>query len=204
MNLDSDNLAAVSAIIRRRRSIKPVDMDPTRLVPRSLLSAVLENSNWAPTHGMTEPWRFHVFQGESRQSLAEVMQSLYREQTPAGEFREEKMRKLGENPLLAPVVMAIVMERRGGQKVPELEEIEAVACAVQNMHLTASAAGLAAYWSSPPLIYSRAFANWLEIRSDDRCLGLFYLGWPRAELKWPESNRKPVEEKITWHGGEGE
>jgi len=199
MDFDAERLAVVSGFIRRRRSIKPVDMDSTREVDRALLSAVLENSNWAPTHGMTEPWRFHVFQEAGRHALAETLQRLYREQTPGAEFREEKMRKLGENPLLSPVIMAIVMERQGGAKVPELEEIEAVACAVQNMHITASAAGLAAYWSSPPIVYTRSFADWLGLGPDDRCLGLFYLGWPKANLKWPESSRKPIADKIVWH-----
>ena len=202
MEFDAERLAVVSGFIRRRRSIKPVDMDSSREVDRALLSAVLENSNWAPTHGMTEPWRFHVFHDAGRQALAETLQRLYREQTPAAEFREDKMRKLGENPLLAPVIMAIVMERLGGAKVPELEEIEAVACAVQNMHITASAAGLAAYWSSPPIVYTRAFADWLKLGADDRCLGLFYLGWPKANLQWPESSRKPIDGKIVWHSSD--
>merc|ERR1740123_2583874 len=40
-------------------------------------------------------------------------------------------------------------QRPGGKKmVPEHEEICSVACAVHNMHLLATAMGLASYWSS--------------------------------------------------------
>lgn len=46
------------------------------------------------------------------------------------------------------------MERQKVEKIREFEEIEAVACAVQNIHLTASARGLGAFWSTPPFLYT--------------------------------------------------
>lgn len=188
----------ISALIRHRRSIKPVDMDAAHSVDKALLTQVLEDATWAPNHGMTEPWKFVVYQGSARQRLAEAMQRVYRETTPPQEFREDKMKKMGENPLLSPVVIACVMERRGGAKIPEIEEVEAVACALQNLQLSATAAGLGCYWSSPPLLETRLFADWLELGTEDRCVGLIYLGWPRPGLKWPESRRLPVESKTKW------
>ncbi len=190
-------LAFLSRLIRDRRSIKPFDMDATREVDRELITALLENANWAPTHGLTEPWRFHIFQGDARRALSETMQRIYREMTPAEEFREEKLKKMSQNPLLAPVVIAWCMERHAG-KIPEIEEIEATACAAQNFFLSACAAGLAAYWSTPPLIDTRDFAKWLGLGVEDRCLGLFYLGWPKEGLKPTAGTRHPVLEKIRW------
>jgi nitroreductase len=188
----------ISALIRHRRSIKPVDMDSSREVERALLTSIIEDAIWAPTHGLTEPWKFVVHQGAARQRLAETMQRVYQVTTPANEFREDKMKKMGENPLLAPVVIACVMERRGGAKIPEVEEIEAVACALQNLQLSATAAGLGCYWSSPPILGTREFAEWLQIGAEDRCVGLIYLGWPKPALNWPRSVRQPVESKTRW------
>lgn len=194
--------ATVSALLRHRRSIKPADMDPARTVDRELLLQVIEDATWAPNHGLTEPWRFQVFTGESRARLAAELQKAYHEGTPPEEFREDKMRKMGENPLLAPVVIACVMERNGGGgKIPELEEIEAVACALQNLQISATAAGLGGYWSSPPVLDAPAFRQWLALRAEDRCLGLVYLGWPKPGMKWPRSVRTPVVDKVVWHEG---
>jgi len=113
METTETGLDFLSRIIRQRRSIKPVDMDPERGVDRSLLTEILENANWAPTHGLTEPWRFAICQGAARQELSETMQRIYRETTPAAEFREDKLRKMSENPLRSPVVIVVWMERRG-------------------------------------------------------------------------------------------
>jgi len=90
------------------------------------------------------------------------------------------------------------MARQPSEKIPEIEEIEATACAVQNMHLTAAAAGLGAFWSSPPLVYTKAMHQWLQLAPNDRCLGLFYLGWPRKQATFPQPSRRPVIDKITW------
>lgn len=191
-------LAQASALIRHRRSIKPQDLDPAREVDAALITELIENATWAPNHGLTEPWKFHVFQGEARHALIASMQQTYREVTPAAEFREDKLEKIGTNPLLAPVVIACVMERRGGAKIPEVEEIEALACALQNLMLSATAAGLGSYWSSPPLLDGATFRSFLSVNAEDRCVGLIYLGWPRAGLNWPRSVRQPVASKIIW------
>ena len=202
-------LAASSALIRRRRTIKPDSMSNLS-VDKHFIAAILENANWAPTHGHTEPWRFTVFTGEAREDLAAFLRRLYVTKTSEENFREDKLEKLGRNPLLADVAIIIGMKRQDSEKIPEIEEIEAVACAVQNMHLTASAIGLGAFWSTPPIVYTQEMTKFIELDPErDKCLGIFYLGWPKGiepdepsktdqEDKWPKGQRQPVEDKITW------
>jgi len=194
--VSEDALNHITQIIRNRRSLKPKAMDPGCEVNEVLLKTLLENATWAPTHGMTEPWFFSIYRGESRGRLAAQLQSLYQKLTDPAEFREDKFVKLGTNPLLAPVVIAIGMRRQPISKIPETEEIEAVACAVQNMYLTASATGLGAFWSSPPILYQKEANPFFGLGEDDRCLGLLYLGWPREGTDRPVSQRRPLDEKC--------
>ncbi|MEZ5328304.1 MAG: nitroreductase [Verrucomicrobiales bacterium] len=194
----SESLQQATDWIRHRRTIKPADMDPARQIDRALVNQLLENACWAPTHGMTEPWKFLVYSDEARQRLADSLQDLYTVTTPADSFRPDKFTKLGTQPLLAPVVIAICMARDITGKIAEIEEIEAVACAVQNLHLSASVAGLGGFWSTPPVLETEAANHALHLEANERCLGLFYLGWPKPDLTWPQSRRSPLESKVTW------
>ena len=134
--------------------------------------------------------------------LEKKLQSLYSELTPKDSYREDKFEKLGQNPTLAPLVIAICMKRGANPKIPEIEEIEAVACAVQNMHLTAAAAGLGAFWSSPPILDSEGMRTFLDLDLQDHCLGLFYLGWLKEGQEWPKSSRSPINDKVVWFENE--
>ena len=110
MSSESD-LDTISRLIRNRRTIKPANMDAEKPVSVELLENLLENATWAPTHGMTEPWFFQVYQNDTRQQLATKLQALYKELVPADKFREDKFTKLGKNPLLAPLILSIWMKR---------------------------------------------------------------------------------------------
>lgn len=203
MRLNSDSMSTANAAqllewIKHRRSIKPVDYDANRDVSREVLESLFEAAIQAPTHGLTEPWRFSVYQGASRVALAEELQRIYQNETPAEEFKSEKFQKLKDTPLLAPVVITIGMDRAVNGKISELEEIEAVACAVQNMHLYASTLGLGAYWSSPPAVLSDDFRDFVGLSSAGKVLGLFYVGWPKQGFQWPTGRRQPIDSKVRW------
>ncbi len=199
MLLAHDALTTANDLIRRRRTIKPADMDPDKPIPRELMEALFENANHAPTHGLTEPWRFHIYEGDARTTLAEGLQSLYEETTPKTKFREEKHAKLVTDVMQAATVLAICMRRQDSGKIPEIEEVQAVACAVHNIHITASAVGLGAKWSTKAFCYAPEMNDFLGLRPEDKCLGLFYLGWPKEGFEWPTSPRTPAWEKLKWN-----
>jgi len=190
-------LAAANGLIRRRRSIKPEQMSDEAVDPM-ILGNILENANWAPTHGMTQPWRFKVFAEEGREKLAEAAQRIYRSVTAKAEFRQDKYDGIATKIFAAPVVMVICLARQESGVIPEIEEVEAVACAVQNIHLTASAVGMAGYWSTPAFVYTDEMKAFLRLSQRDRCLGLFYLGWPKDKETWPQGKRSPIQERLEW------
>lgn len=145
---------------------------------------------------MTEPWRFFIFCDDARARVGEELARIYRAITPVDAQKPGKADKLIDSCCRSSHVIAIGMKRQASHRIPEVEEIEAVACAVQNLHLTATAHHLAGYWSSGQAICSDEFRDWLQLDREDRVLGLFYLGCPDGD--WPEGRRSPVQDKVQW------
>lgn len=203
--LEESALKVVTDLIRRRRSLKPTSMDPDREVADELLEQLLENATWAPSHGLTQPWRFVVFSGHARKVLAEKLQQIYLQEVPEKMRRDDKFKKLGINPTLASVVVALGVSPKPGGKISVQEEVAAVACAAQNVMLSATAVGLGSFWSSPSVLASRSMITFLGWHGSlDECVGLLYLGWPLQGAHVPTSRRDALESKMSWRGKEDE
>ena len=191
------NTEEINHLIRHRRSVYPKQYDG-RIVPRAIVEQILENANWAPNHGKTEPWRFFVFEGKHKNALGEAHAELYKKIMPTDQFNEQKYHKLMANTQAASHIIAICMKRQSTERIPEVEEIEAVACAVQNMYLTATAYGVGCYWSSGGATYAEKFKDYFGLGEKDRLLGFFFLGYTSQEI--PDSTRQPIADKVTWVG----
>ncbi|WP_235033258.1 nitroreductase family protein [Rubripirellula obstinata] len=185
----------VTDLIRRRRTIKPKCFSD-QSIDDAIVNQILENATWAPTHGMTQPWHFSVFVGSARQRLADFLAATYKQITTPETFKPNKYEGMSRNAMLAPVVIVVGMKRQVSEKIAELDELLAVACAVQNMHLTATAFGLGGFWSTNVAATSPAMASFVGLSAKDRALGLFYLGYPASE--WPAGNRDAMDQKVQW------
>ena len=124
------NLSEINELIRSRRTIYPEQFSE-RKVHKEQIELLLNNAQWAPTHGNTQPWRFHVFMEDARQRLSSFLGETYLKLTPPDQQNDAKLAKMLRRPLQASVVIAVSMERQESEKIPEIEEIEAVACAIQ-------------------------------------------------------------------------
>lgn len=189
------NLSEITELIRNRRTIFP-EQYSSRKVHREQIELIINNALWAPTHGNTQPWRFHVFTEGGLQKLSDFLGKTYLEVIPAELQNDMKLAKLVSRPLRSSVVIAVSMVKQPESKIMELEEVEAVACAIQNMYLTCTAYGLGGFWSTPKLIYTKEMNDFLELGEQDKCLGLFYVGYP--DIEWPKAHRKPLEYVTKW------
>lgn len=190
-------LDQINYLIKKRRSIQPPFFSGES-VSKEEVSLILENAHWAPNHGLTEPWFFKVFTGDALKRFGQEQAALYKLHTSLEEFKEKKYEKLQHKPTRCTHLIAICMKGGTNPKIPEIEEVQAVACAVQNMHLTATAIGLAGYWSSGGMTYHEGMKDLLDLGEKDRCLGFFYLGRPK-EGYWPEGKRQASwQEKVEW------
>lgn len=192
------NVEEINDLIRNRRSVFPKQFEEGKKIDDNIVSQILENATWAPNHGQTEPWKFVVFTGEGLQKLASFQAELYKKE--AGEnFKEATYQNLATNPLKASHVIALCLKRDPNKKFPEVEEIAAVSCAVQNMYLTTVAYGVGGYWTTGGVTYKPSAKEFFGLGEDDKLLGFFYLG--QVAVPSPAGKRKPLEEKVEWVRG---
>lgn len=187
-----DEKTILSNIIKRRRSVFP-DSYTGQEIPVAVIREILESANYAPTHKITEPWRFTVFRNDGKIKLGNELARLYKIGIPAHQFLQKKYDSIIEKATQASCIIAL-NAKLNADKVPEWEELAALACAVQNMALTAETLKVGAYWSSPGMIAD--LKEYLNLDETEKCFGLFYMGYhnqpPRA------ANRTPIEDKIKW------
>ncbi|WP_316794058.1 nitroreductase [Pedobacter frigoris] len=182
----------LTRIIKRRRSIFPASYTQEE-IPVDVIKQILESANYAPTHKFTQPWRFIVFRAEGKTKLAEELARLYKETTPGHQFLQKKYDSILEKASQASCIITLNAELHS-DKVPEWEELAALACAVQNMALTAEALNVGAYWSSPGMIAN--LNDYLNLGEQEKCFGLFYMGYHNEEPKG--AIRGPIEDKVKW------
>jgi nitroreductase len=188
-----NNIDILEGEIRNRRAVYPA-MYKDETISKEELLEIIDNARWAPTHRLTQPWRFIVFQSESLVKLSEYLGEYYQKNTPEESFSEIKFNKTIGKPLKSGCVLAIILHRDPEEKVPEWEEVASLGMAVQNIWLSCSARGIGAYWSSPQ---SAIMANdFLNLAENEKCLGLFYMGWRKTNPPAPE--RKPMEDIVSY------
>ncbi len=190
---------SVFDIIQRRRSIgKMTEERPTR----EQIERLLEAATHAPNHHKVEPWRFFVLAGEARKELSEVMaQALAARLCESPQGKGEAMLAKERTKLLrSPVVIVAAAMHPEQPKVIEIENIEAVAAAVENMLLTAEEIGLACMWRTGDAAYDVRVKQWLGLEPEDAIVAFVYVGFPAI----PKLERAPTNfaQKTRWLGWE--
>lgn len=188
-------------IIKRRRSIgKMTEERPTR----EQIERLLEAATHAPNHHKVQPWKFIVLAGNAREELGAVMaESLAKRLEETSSDKAQAILKKERSKLLrSPVVIVVVAESPNQPKVLEIENIEAVAAAVQNMLLAAEEMGLACMWRTGDAAYDPRVKFWLGLEPKEHIVSFLYVGYPAI----PHLERVPIsfKQKTTWLGWEAD
>ncbi len=193
------NSEEINELMLKRRSIFPAGYTDER-IDAGIIRIILENATLAPTHKMTQPWRFIVFTNEGIARLAEFQSECYKAVASAnGTFREERFSGLKTKPFQSACIIAIGVKRDEKNTIPEIEEIGAVFCAVENMYLTAAAYEIGCYLSTGGITYFEEAKSFFGLGPNDHLIGFLHLGIPKS---WPSSRpRKPVDEVTRWVTG---
>ncbi|MFD1604404.1 nitroreductase [Flavobacterium artemisiae] len=188
----------ISKIIRTRRSVYADEFIKLN-ISDDLLNEILINAIYAPTHKMTEPWRFIVFKDHYLEKLGSYLADYYKDfyfEKFSPEEAFEKYNLLKEYPLNSACVIGVVMVRNTKINLPEWEEVAAVSSAVQNMALTCTAHNIGSYWSTSAgaVDYVKQFG----LAENEQSLGLIYVGYYPEDLEPSRKKRTPISNKVTY------
>ena len=181
--------------IRSRRTVKTYTGEA---IPRAQLERWLELACLAPTHRLTQPWRFAVL---DQPAIARLGVFLRAEPAIAGvpdpAKGAAKLAKLLERlPSLGAMVQVTWM--RDADPAIDLEEHAAASAAVQNLLLAAHADGWAGFWSTTAALGHPATLRWCGLDpATEGFLGSVWLG-RSAQAPPPAPARVPLAARVHW------
>jgi nitroreductase len=161
--------------IRTRRTFKAFRPDP---VPRETLDELFELARWAPSHNLTNPWRFRVV---GREALAALKEAAGPESAP----------KLDRAPTLV-----VVSSVETGDPIQDEEDLLATGVASYIVLVAAHGRGLSGYWRTPGVLRTPQGRAAVGLRDGEHFVGLLHLGWCRQDKEPPE--RAPADEFVTY------
>lgn len=178
-------------IVTRRSVPKASEPAPSREQIAKLLEAAVR----APTHHLTQPWRFVVLAGEA---LTELGDAWARGVEAAGDDPD----KVRDKPRRAPAIICVIEQPHlENPKVVEIEEHHAVGAAMQNILLAAHDMGLAAMVRTGPAARLREVRDHLGVKPEELIAGFIYIGQKgEGDDERPMTRRAPAAERTEWRG----
>src|ERR1700753_3697038 len=77
--------STIADVISNRRTVKPFMMNGARIADEQV-NELLQLADWAPTHGLTEPWRFIVYTNPADFCIEHA--EMYKQATRPDEFSQ--------------------------------------------------------------------------------------------------------------------
>lgn len=183
---DRKDLRRLAERIRSRRTTKLFLKQP---VDRKLIHEAVEVARWAPNHHLTEPWHFYVLGEKTIRKVVDLTRVVVTERKgpELGEFKANCHAEI-------PGWMVITCARSDDELVQQ-EDYASCACAVQNLMLYLSEAGVATKWATGPITRDERFYELLSLRQEDvLVVGIIWYGYPKIT---PEQSRRAVSEIVT-------
>ena len=183
---DRKDLRRLAERIRSRRTTKLFLKQP---VDRKLIREAIEVARWAPNHHLTEPWHFYVLGEKTIRKVVDLTRVVVTERKgpEMGEFKANCHAEI-------PGWMVITCARSDDELVQQ-EDYASCACAVQNLMLYLSEAGVATKWATGPITRDERFYELLSLNKEHvLVVGIIWYGYPKIT---PEQSRRDVSEIIT-------
>jgi nitroreductase len=151
------------------------------------LALILTAAARVPDHKKLVPWRFILFQGESRAAFGQVLAAACRaEEKDVGQFRLETE---ANRFLRAPVVIAVISRLVENPAAPEWEQILSAGAACQNLSVAAASLGYGVQWITEWYGYSKGVHAALRLAANERVAGFLYIGTAKEK---PDERERPA------------
>ena len=173
--------------LSQRRSVKPDKL----LAPGpsgAELERILAVGTRVPDHKKLAPWRFIVFEGESRARIGEVFAEacLKEEAETPSPVRLDMERGRFQR---APLVIGVVSSIKPKPGAPEWEQVLSSGALCYNICLACNALGYGTSWITEWVAYSPTVRAALHLGPSERISGFIHIG--RAKER-PEDRERPV------------
>lgn len=170
-----------------RRTVPSFTDEP---VPDEVLDRALLAAHHAPNHRLTWPWRFLVLGPTARARLAEIAVRLKGAQAPLDPAAADAIRR----GFTTPGALVAVARRLHPDPAVAREDLQAVACAIQNLQLALFADGWGTKWGTGAVVFRPETAEALGVDPAVEVLeALVYVGRPRTV---PAVARPPLADVV--------
>lgn len=180
------DIEALLEVMRNRRHNGRVKADP---VPDGHLKKLLEAACWAPSGNNAQPWEFVVVKSaETKTKIREIMEGPARPGAPHAAPAAD-----------APAIIVVCGDTRLKESYPEnvnRQEVfySSLAASIQNLHLAATALGLATSWGTVREASMPSLQKLLDLPEGVEIIALVRVGYP-LEIPSPRQ-RRPIEETV--------
>jgi len=192
--------AQFAELVRWRRDVRRFRPDP---VDPGLVGKLLALATFAPSVGLSQPWRFVLVESPRRRLAIRENFSAANKAALEGYSGERQAcyaRLKLEGLSQAPVHLAVYADEAtaqghglGRQSMPETIRYSVVA-AIQTLWLAARAEGLGLGWVS--ILDPRAVRSILDLPENWAFIAYLCLGWPEEEHDDPELERGGWQERM--------
>ncbi len=180
---------ALQHLAERIRSRRTVNMFLQQPVSRKLIMDAIEVARWAPNHRLTEPWHFYVLGDEAIRKSIELTRIVVTERK-GEEIGNFKAKDAATRP-----GWLLVSCKRSDDELMQQEDYASVSCAIQNLMLYLSEAGVATKWATGPITRDSRYYEALGIDEGSEFIaGLIWYGYPKVT---PTQQRREVSEIVT-------
>ena len=155
---------------------------------------ILKAAHRVPDHGKIGPWRFIVFEGESRNKFSKKLSDIFLKENPNA---SENQVAFESNRLIrAPLVICVVYSPNIDHKVPVWEQQLAVGAVCQNILNASHSFGYGAQWLTEWYSFNSEVDALLALKQNEQVAGFIYVG--SFSEKPSERNRPELSEKISF------